>query len=252
LSQIINYIEVTDENGNTTHVDGQALMLASLDFERRLPEACYQAWVPTVTGATGVAAVGQYSMYGPFAGTVFSIVVGLNAATATGYTAPSAAAYVVTCAAVEAPYDIIYLPDPSGKKDSSGNPVLVGYVQPVKRHKLNGRFVVNSQYTGKMACHNALVGIDNAELSTKVSSVKVGGNTFSAQECQMAEDSFDAFIGGSTTMSTAFAGNATVPPKNVQTGNALGLGEFGGPVDAVVEIALTSVQTMIILERVPI
>jgi len=253
LSQIVNYIEITDENGYLTHLDGQSLILSSLDTARRTPEVAYQCWCPTVTAATGVNAVGQYSVTGPFAGTVFNIVVGLNAATATGYTSPSAASYTVTCNLVEMTYEEVYLP--TGKTDANGNPQFVSVPQPIRRFRINGRYVVNSQYTGKLACHSAIIAIDNAELSTKVSSIKVGGNNFSAQQSQMAEDGLDAFLPGgyvAAYLGTAFTGNATVPLKNVQTGNSLGAGEFGGPNDAIVEVSLNASATMLILERVPI
>jgi len=251
LSQVINYIELTDENGNVTHVDGQCLLVSTIDTIRRNPSILAQAWAPTVTGATGVAAVAQYAICGPFPGTVYNIVIGLNAATSTGYTSPSAAAYTVTSNLVEADYEQVFIP--TGQTDQNGNPTFVPFTQPVYRYRIDARYVVNAQFTGKLLCKSAILGIDNAELGTKVSTVKCGGNTFSAQQATMAEDGLQGMIIVSSSLYGAvFANTATTPIKNIQTGNALGMGEFSGPTSTVLEISLNASSTMLILQRVQV
>lgn len=253
ISQLVHDVQIVghtvDAKGQpvtiTTSIDGQALALAGMDAYHRIPAITgYQGWADTVTAATGVSAVGQYAIAGPFRGDTFDVTFNLNAATSTGFTAVASSAYVLTCVVVEGSHENVYISDSSGKN-------VQAYAQPERTYLLSGHYVVNSTYTGKIPCHSAIVAIDNAELSVKVSALKVGGRTFSAQQAQMAEDAFDATLPSGLTFGAAFAGNATIPPKNPQTGNALGIGEFGGPELAVVEVSLTSSQTMFILERVP-
>jgi len=244
ISQVIHDVQIIPNDGSDpTSLDGQTLMLAGLDAYNQTQGILsgYQAWADTVTAATGVAATAQYSVVGPFRGTGFTITFNINAATATGYTSPSAAAYTVTCVVIEADPTNIYTTD--GKSIS-------GFAQPDQRYKLIGNYIVNSTYVGKALTNDAIIGLDNKELGTVVSSIKCGGNTYSAQQSQMGEDAFDGTIPNGVTFGTAFAGNATLPPKNPQTGNAVGVAEYGGPTPANLEISLQSSQTMLILQRV--
>jgi len=250
LSQIIHDIQVDNDDVNPTRVvalDGQTLMLSSLDAIKRFYLE-YQTWTPTVCAATGVTAVGQYAIGGPFDGSIFNITFNLNPATQTGYTSPSAATYTITGSLLCTSFDTFY----TASKAAFGNKTTIaGHIQPISGYIIKGHYVVNQIYTSPDNSCDCLVGIDNAELSTKVSSIACGGTKYSAQSCQVAEDTFNSTLPNGISVGSAFAGNATVPPKNVQDGNPVGLGEFSGPTPSPLVVSLLSSQTMLILERIP-
>jgi len=248
LSAVIHDVQIiNDQNVKVASVDGQTLTLTSLDAIKRFGQSLsWQAWLPTVTAATGVAAVGQYSIAGPFAGSVFKCYFNLNAATSTGYTGPSAASYTVTCTLFEVAYENIYT---STKSPLSGKVMTVSHTQPIRTYYVQGRYITNANYVSAINTKHTIVAVDNAELSTVVSSITAGGVRYSAQSCQSGEDAFAGTIPDGVPVSTAFAGNAAVPVKNVQTGNGLGIAEFVGTVSAPLNVALKSAQTMLIYER---
>jgi len=181
---------------------------------------------------------------GPFPGTSCKFVLNLNAASATLFTAISTATYTATWTFVEAEYNVVGAAQ-KGQKTSYT-------VQDEHRYRLDGRYVVASYWAGtpNNKCRHAYVAIDNAELSTKVSAVRVGTSTFSPQQCQMAEDLLGSSLPSGLTFSAAFAGNACVPLTNIETGNALGFAEFSGPADDIVTLAFNASVTLLVFQRV--
>jgi len=248
LSLIFNNVELTDDLGNVSHIDGSTLILSTIDTMRRMPITFqYQAFTEPKPAVSATSYVGQYALMGPFPGTAFKFVLNLNAATASLFTAISAATYTATWTFIEAEYQAI------GTKHGK---TITYHAQDEHRYRLDGRYVGTTSYWAGLPankCRHAYVGIDNAELSTKVSSLKVGGVTFSPQQCQMAEDLLGATLpDGMTFGASPFAGNATVPPVNVETGNNLGVAEFGGTLDDVVTLAFTGNVTLLVLQRVAV
>jgi len=244
ISQVITNVEITEEDGTVHHVDGAALLLSSFDLITHLGQINYQAALDTVTGATGVTAVAQYGICGPFKGNSFTVVFNINSATATGYTAVSGASYTATICTLEVAKVTHYTATGNPKK-----PNVNATIQPIDYPVINGRYVVDSKYVGAVNCLAAYFGTDNVELSTTVKTFKVANVSFTPQQCQMAEDALNASLPDGIATGATFAGNATTPPKNVETGNALGLGLFGGPTGGPLVVALGASQTILLLER---
>jgi len=245
ISALIHDVQIVADDGTTSSIDGQCLTLSSLDAQRRVPQLSYQALVDADIAATTVTAVGQYAVAGPFRGGSFKIVFNINAATSTGLTGVSVANYTLTCAVAELDFTTVY----TASKNVAGKTVVSGHTQPNHTYRLLGTYVANSTYTGKVPVHSAIIATDNAELSTVVTAIKVGGNTFGSQQCLIAEDAFNASIPDGVAVAGPFTGAATKGPVNAQTDNELGAAEFGGPTASITEVSLNTSETMLILER---
>jgi len=236
VSQIIHDVQVTNEkNVLVASMDGQALFLASADSigvgaaQELLPQ---DQWVTdNVTGATGVASVGIWTFFCDFPGTILTITVNLNAATATGYTAISAASAILSCAAIESHSEF-------------------------RPHLLKGEYITNTaKYIGTYPCKYVSFGADNSELGAIVTGIKVGGSDFTALQCQIAEELFNASVptGLPSGMTAApLAGLSTVSPKNPQTGNGIGAARLFGQVASPAYLTFNTSPVLFVVSRIPI
>jgi len=235
ISQLFHDITAVNEKGVVVfQTDGQALSVCALDsiaFNNADVQPGYQWWVDNVTAATGVAAVGVWAVLCDFPGTYLTVTVNLNAATATGYTAVTTCAYALSAASIES--------------HGEANP-----------HLLKGEYITNTaKYIGTYSSRYATIAADNAELSTIITSLKVGGADFTAIQSAIAEEAFNASIPPGLLPSgygTAFAGQATKPPVNTQTGNNLGIARIGGTVAAPLQITFNTSPTFFVVQRIPL
>lgn len=238
----IHDIQITNERGkNVAAIDSQALGPLSLEAFQELTELgiAYQAYIDLECQATTVASPSVYTVMAKFQGRVFSHLWNLNVPTAiTGLTAPTAATYQLQVATIETTPD----------SHSSGKSVVPP--KPIY-HRIVAEYHNDSTFTGKAPTRHLTVAVDNVELSTIVDNIHAGGKDFNSAQAALAEEVFAATIPDGITVSSAFTGQATVPPTNPQTDSPLGIASFGGPTADIPAISFNTTSKFVAISRVP-